>query len=77
MEYGRKMTQQEEILLYLTENGSITRLQAANELFIFELSSRMGELRKKGYKIASDWHRRVNKYGRVSRFKKYWLEEEK
>lgn len=75
MDYGRKMTQQEEILLYLTENGSITRLQAANELFIFELSSRMGELRKKGYKIASEWQRRINTYGRTVRFKKYWLEE--
>lgn len=74
MEYARKMTQKEEILLYLSENGSITRLQAANELFIFELSSRMGELRKKGYKIASEWQRSVNRYGRVSRFKKYWLE---
>ena len=69
----RKMTQQEEILLYMTENETITRLQAACELHIFELSSRIGELKRKGHKIESKWERSVNRYGRVSRFKKYWI----
>lgn len=75
MDYGRKMTQQEEILLYLTENGSITRLQAACELHIFELASRIGELKRKGYKITSTRARSVNKFGRISHFNIYKLEE--
>ena len=77
MDAPRKMTQKEEILLFMTENGSITRLQAANELYIFELSSRIGELKRKGHKIDSEWQKKKNTYGRTVRFKKYWISEEK
>lgn len=74
METKTKMTQQEEILQYLTEKGSITRLQAACDLHIFELSSRIGELKRKGYKISSTRIPSVNKNGRVSHFNIYKLE---
>ena len=69
-----KTTQCEEIIEYLTTHESITRLEAASDLHIFELSSRIGELINKGYKITSRWDCAVNKYGRVSRFKRYSLE---
>lgn len=75
MEATTKMTQQEEILKYLKEHGSITRLQAACALHIFELSSRIGELTKKGYNITSTRVSGVNKYGRVSHFSVYRLED--
>lgn len=74
METKTKMTQQEEILQYLTEKGSITRLQAACDLHIFELASRIGELKKKGFNISSTRGRAVNKNGRVSHFNIYKLE---
>ena len=74
METKEKMTQCEEILKYLAEYGSITRLRAACDLHIFELASRIGELKKKGYSIVSEKGRAVNKYGRVSRFNVYMLE---
>lgn len=75
MEGKVKLTQQEEILLYLMENGSITRLGAACDLHIFELSSRIGELRKKGYNIKSTRMPAVNKYGRASHYNIYTLED--
>ena len=75
MEAVVKMTQQEEILLYLMERGSITRLEAACELHIFELASRIGELKKKGYNISSTRMPAVNKYGRASHFNIYKLED--
>jgi hypothetical protein len=75
METTAKMTQQEEILQYLKDHGSITRLQAACDLHIFELSSRIGELTKKGYNITSTRAFGVNKNGRVSHFSVYRLEE--
>ena len=74
METKTKMTQQEEILQYLTEKGSITRLQAACDLHIFELASRIGELKKKGFNISSTRGRAINKNGRVSHFNIYKLE---
>jgi hypothetical protein len=75
MEATTKMTQQEEILKYLKDHGSITRLQAACDLHIFELSSRIGELTKKGYNITSTRVSGVNKYGRASHYAVYRLEE--
>ena len=75
MEISTTMTQQEEILQYIAETGSITRLQAACDLHIFELASRIGELKKKGFKISSTRGRAVNKNGRVSHFNIYKLEE--
>lgn len=75
MEVKNKTTQQEEILQYLKKNGSITRLQAACDLHIFELASRIGELKRKGYAISSTKGRSVNQNGRVSHFNIYKLEE--
>lgn len=75
MENKTKMTQQEEILQYLKEHGRITRLEAACDLHIFELSSRIGELKNKGFVISSTKGRSVNKYNRVSYFSIYKLEE--
>lgn len=77
METKTKMTQQEEILQYLEENGHITRLEAACDLHIFELSSRIGELKKKGYNISSTRVSSVNKYNRASHFNIYKLEKTK
>lgn len=74
METTAKMTQCEEILEYLTKHGTITRLQAACELHIFELASRIGELRSKGHNITSTKAKAVNANGRVSHFKVYKLE---
>ena len=74
MEGTTKMTQQEEILLYLTEKGSITRLEAACDLHIFELASRIGELKKKGYNISSERVNSINKRGRRTHYNIYKLE---
>lgn len=76
METKTKMTQGEEILNYLKEHGRITRLEAACELHIFELSSRIGELQRKGYRISSESTKCINKNGRVSRFNIYRLEND-
>lgn len=75
METTTKMTQGEEIIDYLTHNPTLTRLEAATKLHIFELSARIGELKKKGYNITSTKGMSVNQYGRVSHFKIYKLEE--
>ena len=71
---NEKMTQCEEIIDYLSTHESITRLEAATYLHIFELASRIGELKNKGYNITSTWDCAVNKYNRVSHFKRYRLE---
>ena len=47
-------TQKQVILEHLKEYGSIDRLTAATELYIFELSSRIGELEAMGYEIKKE-----------------------
>lgn len=46
------MTQCEEIKAFLDDGGVLTRANAAGELFIFELSARIGQLEASGYKVA-------------------------
>jgi hypothetical protein len=75
MEAKTKMTQGEEILEYLEEKGKITRLEAACELHIFELASRILELKRKGYNITSERATFYNKNGRKSHFNIYKLED--
>jgi predicted ArsR family transcriptional regulator len=74
MEAKTKMTQQEEILDHLAKHGTITRLEAACELHIFELASRIGELKKKGYNISSKRVNSTNKRGRKTHYNIYKLE---
>lgn len=74
MESKTKMTQGEEILDYLRKHGTITRLEAACELHIFELASRIGELKDKGYTITTKRYSARNKYGRKTHFTIYKLE---
>ena len=49
------MTQHERILNYLTEKGSITVLEAAMNLHITKLPTRIGEMRAKGMNFPSHW----------------------
>lgn len=74
MEGKTKMTQGEEILDYLKKHGTITRLEAACELHIFELSSRIGELEKKGHIFTRQGYTARNKNGRKTHFTIYKLE---
>ena len=74
METKEKMTQCDEILTYLKAHGKITRLDAACNLHIFELASRIGEIEKKGYVISRTRATYANQNGRRSHFTVYHLE---
>lgn len=73
MDAENKMTQGEEILKYLAEYGKITRLDAGCDLHIFELSSRIGELERKGYVFIKESMIGCNKYGRRTHYTVYRL----
>ena len=45
------MTQREEVLSYMMENGGITSMEAFRKLGITRLSARIYELRELGYPI--------------------------
>ena len=72
-----KPTQNERILEYIAEFGSITQIEALRELGIMRLASRMSDLKRKGYDVISKRETFKNRYGEVTHIKRYSLGEEK
>jgi len=68
-----KITQEEEVLQVLKEQGNIEPMQALNDLGIYRLSACICRLRKQGYQIST---KRITKQGRFGMvcFAEYRLE---
>lgn len=64
-------TQHQKIYNYMKTHGSITVLECAKNLDITKLPTRIGEMKKRGIRIASKMED-----GKDSRYKRYWLEPE-
>lgn len=64
-------TQNQRIIDYLQEHGTITQLEALQELGIMRLASRVSDLRKHGYDIQSQMVKVENRYGETCRVKRY------
>lgn len=70
-----KPTQNERILNYIEEFGSITQLDALRDLGVMRLASRVSDLRSKGYNIVSKTESVKNRYGESCHIKRYSLGE--
>ena len=71
------MTQQEKVLDYMRENGSITSYEAFQEFGVCNLQSCIYELKKKGYKISAVPYSSDEKKQAKGRYQHiYSLEEE-
>ena len=68
--------QRERLRKFLDKGGKVHRLNALTRLGIFELSSRLGELRKEGYSIDKDWITINNKFGEKIDVMLYWKRNE-
>ena len=68
-------TQNQRIIDYMAAHGSITQLEALQELGIMRLASRISDLRRKGYDIESKLVKVENRYGETCRVKRYCLPE--
>lgn len=69
-----KPTQNERILKYIDTFGSITWIEAAMDLGIARLASRICDLRRLGYPITSDMVTVKNRYGEDCHVKRYRME---
>ena len=67
------MTQTQRLLDYMTEFGSITQIEALQELGIMRLASRISDLKKQGYAIKGEIVAVKNRHGETCRVKKYSL----
>lgn len=66
-----KMNQCQRILKYIDDYGSITTLQAFQDLGVTRLASRIHDLRKRGYVFHREFVESENRYGETVRYKKY------
>lgn len=62
--------QEERIVRFCKDNGSITAWQAMKELGIMRLASRIHDMRER-YSIIDEWVDDVNRYGDKIRYKRY------
>ena len=69
-----KPTQNQRILDYINDFGSITQLEALRDIGVMRLASRISDLRKQGYSIVSEVEAVKNRYGEKCRIKRYRLE---
>lgn len=70
-----KPTQNQRILEYIREFGSITQLEALRDLGVMRLASRISDLRKQGWSIISKREPVKNRYEETCYIKRYSLEE--
>lgn len=66
-------TQKEMVLQYLQQHGSITSKECMNKLDICDLQKAIQLLREENYDIKDKWIKKINKYGKPIKFKKYML----
>lgn len=69
-----KLTQNERIISYMNQFGSITQFDAFNDLGIMRLASRISDLRRLGYPITSTTESVKNRYGEKVHVKRYRIE---
>ena len=73
MSVQHKPTQNQRILDYIEEFGSITQLEALRDLGCMRLASRISDLKKLGYPVTSTAETINNRYGEKCRIKRYSL----
>ena len=68
-----KLTQNEMIIKYIREFGSITTLQAFKDLGCTRLASRINDLKRQGYSFKDEFVTSKNRCGAKVSYKKYYF----
>lgn len=71
-----KITQNDKVLMYLQQFGSINPLQALSDLGIMRLASRISDLKSMGYEIEKRMVTGKNRYGESVSYAEYSLKDE-
>lgn len=72
-----KTTQCERVLAYIEDFGSITSLQAMQDLGCMRLASRINDLKRMGYPVRKRSAKAENRYGETVYFAEYYIEGER
>lgn len=71
-----KPSQNKRILEYIAKHGSVSQLEALQYLGVMRLASRMSDLKRSGYPVASETVTVTNRYGEKCRIKRYSIKGE-
>ena len=71
------MSQHQMILDFVRQNGSITPMDAFYYLGITKLSTRIGEMERRGIHFERKYESNVNRVGRPVIYMRYTLKEER
>lgn len=71
------MTQEERVTNYIDRFGSITPLNAFNDLGITKLATVISNMKKKGTKVFQNFEASYNRFGEPVHYMRYWLDEKK
>ena len=66
-----KLSQHEKILNYIDQFGSITTMEAFNDLGITKLATRVSELIRDGFPIQKDLEHGTNRFGESTHYMRY------
>lgn len=61
---------------FITEHGSVTNLEAFQNLGVTRLANNICDLRKSGVAISDTWESKPNRYGKLCRYKRYFLTDD-
>ena len=67
------MTQCEKVLEYMKDFGSITPIEAMQDIGCMRLAARIADLREQGFPIGRRMKTSKNRYGRDVTFAEYYL----
>lgn len=73
---SEKITQNDKVIMYLQQFGSINPLQALGDLGIMRLASRISDLKSMGYGIEKRMVTGKNRYGESVSYAEYRLKDE-
>ena len=69
------MTQQQRILQYMRDFGSISPMEAFRDLGITKLATRISEMTRNGHAVTRQMETSQNRYGDTVRYMRYRLAE--
>ena len=69
-----KATQAQRVLDYIDKYGSITQIEALQDIGVMRLASRISDLKKKGYPIVSKMEIVKNRYDESCHVKRYSMQ---
>lgn len=71
------LSQNNEVLIYLQQHGSITPMDAEREFACRRLGARIYELKQQGHDIRAVRETRANRFGRKVTYARYFMEPHK